>query len=120
MGLSCSCPEWDGDPDSWCWFEANDFEKFNAKKRKRCCSCKNLVDINTDVLKFYRMRSAKTEIEERICGGEIWLAPLIMCEQCGEIYLNLQAIGYCLTPTDDMRECLSEYHELTGFKRKED
>jgi hypothetical protein len=39
-----------------------------------------------------------------------------MCERCGEIYLNLNALGYCMVPTDEMTEALREYHEISGFQ----
>ncbi len=114
--LSCTCSEWDGDPGSWWYFIPNDFVQLNTKRRKRCSSCKELIDIGADCLEFERERYPYTDIEEKISGSEIDMPPLWMCEKCGEIYLNLQDIGYCLGPQDDMREALVKYHELTGFK----
>jgi hypothetical protein len=39
------------------------------------------------------------------------------CERCGEIWLNLQALGFeCLAPGEDMVDALAEYHEMTGWK----
>ena len=119
MGLSCSCSEWDDmEPGAKAYFKPEDFEEFKAKRRKRCCSCKNLIDIGSPCLEFQRIRNPYTEIEQRISGDEISISSLYMCERCGEIYLNLQDAGYCLDPTDNMNQCLSEYHEITGFKPK--
>lgn len=115
MSLSCVCYEWDMEPGSWMYHPPQDFSTFQAKKRKRCVSCNVLIEIWADCLKFDRTRSPYTEVEERIMGDEILISPLFMCETCGEIYLNLQDIGYCLNLGDDMRSCLKEYHELTGF-----
>jgi len=113
--LSCSCPEWEGGPGTWSFYAPEYFIPFVAARRKRCCSCRNLIDIGADCLEFPRVRAAYTEIEERISGEEIEMSSLFMCEKCGENYLNLEAVGYCFAPTDDMRDCLKEYHELTGF-----
>lgn len=104
--LSCSCSDWDG--DGWWYYPPNDFTKFKAKRRKRCCSCKELIDIGADCLEFCRTR-----------GDEIGMAPLHMCEKCGEIYFNLESAGYCLDIIENMNDYLKEYHELTGFKPAE-
>lgn len=93
----------------------DDFVRYQRPRRKRCSSCRRLINIGEDCLEFTRERTAYTEIEERICGEEIPMASLFMCEKCGEIYLNLEDIGYCLNPLDSMADCLRHYHELTGF-----
>lgn len=116
--LSCSCPEWDGDYGTYCWFEPNDFSKFEQNRRKRCKSCGDLIDIGSTCLEFQRIRSAYTEIEEHIRGEEIPAPSYYWCEKCGEIYFNLTAIGYCLTPTDCAIDAIEEYWDLTGFKPK--
>lgn len=116
MGLSCSCPDWDGDPGTWAYYPPNDFTALRASRRKRCISCKSLIDIGGDCLKFSRIRAPSTDIEERIMGEEIPMSPHYMCEKCGEIYLNLTDIGYCLDAYSDMNEAMAEYHEITGFE----
>ena len=113
--LSCSCPEWDGDPDQWWFFPPEDFEKFKGKRRKRCCSCNELIDIGAACIALQRFRCPRNDIEEQILGDEVQMASLYMCELCGEHFLNLSAIGYCLDPTVDMRVYLKEYQEMTGF-----
>lgn len=118
MSLSCECPEWDGDPYSWCYFHPEDFEVMPGKRRSRCSSCGELIDIGAPCLIFQRMRSPRTDIEERIHGDEVWLASKYFCEKCGEIYLNLSAVGYCFGPTDNMTDAIKEYWELTGFTPK--
>ena len=116
MSLSCSCQEWDG--DGWAFYGATDFKKFEASRRKRCCSCKVLIDIGTDALEFERFRYPISQIEEDIYGngGEITLASYWMCEKCGEIYLNLDDLGFCVDITEKMSDLLKEYQEMTGFK----
>lgn len=119
MGLSCSCPDWEGEPGDWAYYPPDDFTIFTGigkkKRRARCSSCKKLIDIGTECLEFGRIRAPYTEMEQRISGDEIPIASLWQCADCGEQYLNLNAIGYCMSPTDDMRECLKEYHLISGF-----
>lgn len=117
--LSCTCPDWENDePGSWWFYEPDRFSTFSAERRERCSSCNKLIDIGGDCLEFRRERTPYTEIEERIKGDEIGMASLFMCKACGEIYLNLTDLGYCLEITESMRAYMSEYHEIAGFKPK--
>lgn len=130
MSLSCSCDvDWDPEPGEWTyWFEDDslDFEKLSTSKRKRCCSCKELIDIGSLCIKYSRFRHPRNEIESRIYGidWECFEEPIIKianhfhCEKCGEIFLNLTDLGFeCLWPGEDMNGSLKEYHEMTGFKK---
>jgi hypothetical protein len=76
-----------------------------------------LIEKGALCLEFERVRSPYDDIDERINGDEIPIAPWYMCESCGEIYLNLSDAGYCLWLGDDLREKLSEYWDVTGFKK---
>ncbi|MBC8441015.1 MAG: hypothetical protein H8D87_15195 [Deltaproteobacteria bacterium] len=130
MGLSCICNfDYDPDPGQWeYWFNLNtiDFEGLNTSKRKRCCSCNELIDIGSICIKYQRARHPWNEIEARISGVDwenfeepsIPISDHYHCEKCGEIYLNLIGLGYnCLMPNEDMKKSLKEYHELTGFRK---
>ncbi len=95
--LSCLCGEWDGSGVGH--YTPNDFTILTTTRRKRCLSCKKLIDIGSPCLEFERMRHPNSEIEIKIYGDdgfEIAIASVWMCEECGEIYLNLSEIGYCL------------------------
>ncbi len=121
--LTCAYSDEDHEyyPGQYAYWIPEDFVKFQATRRKRCCSCKVLIDQETDCLQFDRFRYPSSDIEERMYGNEVPLASWFMCESCGEIYLNLQDLGYCLDIEEDMRDLLKEYHQLTGFKKgKED
>jgi len=50
--LSCSCGEGDG----WWYLPPDDFETLEAKRRKRCCSCKTLIDLSSVCVEFDRYR----------------------------------------------------------------
>ena len=113
MSLSCSCNYVDGD---W-WYEGpDDFTTLTTKRRKRCCSCKELIDVESECVRFDRYRDPNSEIEENIYGTSVYMAAWYMCETCGEIYCNLTELGYCIYLGDSMTESLKEYHEMTGFK----
>lgn len=116
--LSCSCSEWDG--EGWYWmfnYPGEEWPILKTKKRKRCCSCKELISIGAECLEFERYRAPLSDIEERIWGDEVQIASYYMCLSCSEIFLNLDALKYCLDITQKMTEALAEYWELTGFKK---
>ena len=116
MSLSCSCDFDKSDFDSWHYYP-HDFSILKTTRRKRCVSCKNLINIHSTVIEFECYRHPTDEIEERCKGDEINMASFYMCEGCGEIFLNLRDLGFCMdVNSSSMRECLSHYHEITGFK----
>ncbi|MGE4297017.1 MAG: hypothetical protein AB7E47_03220 [Desulfovibrionaceae bacterium] len=74
--LTCSCnDEWD--EDGWAFFYPEDLEPFDGARRKRCSSCKALIDKGSDALKFRRIRYPRSEVEIRIYGEdrELPIAP---------------------------------------------
>lgn len=65
---------------------------------------------------MYHLRYPKNDIEERIYpGNEVPLAKQYFCEECAEIYFNLEAAGYCGLIGEDLHKLLKEYWEMTGF-----
>lgn len=114
--LSCHC---DWDFDSWYERVPDDFIKFNCNRRKRCISCKDLINIGADCIKFEMYCNPRSYVEEEIYGDMVPMANQYMCEKCGEIFLNLSALGYCLTIGHDIQEDLWDYWDLTGFKPNE-
>ena len=111
MGLSCGCPDWDGEGPGY--YLPEEPITLQTKKRKRCISCKELISVGSPTYKFQRFRYPETDIEIRIYGNgtEIDLAPHYMCEKCGDQYMNLDALGYCVNPYENMFELLKEYAE---------
>jgi hypothetical protein len=122
MTLSCSC-DYDHKlaPGRWeiDWVKSpNDFEPLQTSKRQRCKSCNTLIDVKSLCIRFERVRYPYTEIEADICGfnwynwGEpnIKMSPIYICEKCGEIFLNLQSVGFeCVYPTENMNDLLKDY-----------
>jgi hypothetical protein len=123
MPLSCDC-DWDHEPEPGQWefdhyySSKLDFEQFTELRRKRCISCKELINWNDLCLKFERSRHPYTEVEARIHGVDweefeepvIGIPPVYTCEKCGEIYLNLTSVGFeCLSPNENMPKMLKQY-----------
>jgi len=115
MSLSCECGYGEYD---WYYDAPVKFEPFDRKRRKRCASCKELVEIGADCLIFTCYREPWSEVDERIYGDQVPLANKYMCGQCGEIFLNLTDAGYCLSLGHNIKEDLEEYWDITGFKPK--
>ena len=117
MSLSCECGDYEG--DGWYYNHYTWFIKLDTPRRKRCYSCKTLIDIGDDVIKFNRSRFTRSKVEEAIHGDEVRLAPIYFCNSCAEIFLNLTDLGYCLYLDRPMSDYLKDYHDLTGFKGKD-
>lgn len=117
MSLSCSCGYDDYDAD-WYFSLVDDFSILKSRRSKRCCSCKELIKPGAVVVEFWRYRYPRTEVEVKILGedAEIPLASWFMCEACGEIFLNINALGYCVDiGEDNMHNILEEYKHESGF-----
>lgn len=111
-----------GDGDyAWYYMTPDDFTVFQGKKRRRCSSCNELIEIGALCLTFPRFRYPEEgSIEERIVGegNEILLAAMYQCEKCGDQTMNLTALGFCVSPDDNVFELLEEYAEEYGPKRE--
>ncbi len=117
--LTCGCSEIDFEPGEIRYYFPDDFDKLETSKRKRCTSCKKLIEINSFIVAFDWFKVPKYDIEINIYGedGEIPRAKTYLCEICGEIYLNLMDLGYCMEYNDNMDEMLKEYHEIENLKK---
>jgi predicted RNA-binding Zn-ribbon protein involved in translation (DUF1610 family) len=121
MSLSCSC-DFDlepgaiftdttyNDPDRYRPFEGVGKNKI----RKRCSSCNEFINIGDDCLEFPIYKIPEHEVEINIHGEDGWIpmARKYMCEKCGDQYINLTALGYCVWIGNNMFELLKEYAEI--------
>ena len=114
--LSCNC-----DPDG-CdqWYEhPQGFKKLIHYRRKRCKSCKRLVEVGSDIVEFRLYRAPDDDIEEMELGCEILIDKQILCETCGGMALNLIELGYSVDIwSDNVFDLLKEYQEMTGWKNE--
>lgn len=83
-------------------------------------SCNELISMGDICLEFARKRHPYNEIEARCNGVDfecfeepvIKIPPVYQCEKCGEIYLNLDSVGFeCIYPTENMPDMLKEFQE---------
>jgi hypothetical protein len=115
MTLSCYCDDY---YDSWYEDTPKDFTKFSASRRKRCVSCNKLINIGADCLQFEMYCRPRSYVEEEIYGDCVPMANQYMCGGCGEIFLNLSSLGYCMDIGHNVKEDLQEYWDMTGFEPK--
>lgn len=107
MGLACEC----GGDYEWYYYTPKDFSILKSRRSCRCVSCSELMSPGTEVLKFERYRDVRTDIEERIHGDEVELAPQYMCEECGGLFLSLSELGFCISIGEQpMKELVAEYN----------
>lgn len=123
MGLSCTC-DWEHEPGSIGYYSPDDFEIFDRWIGKRCKSCGKIIRLGDYCLRFSMFKTPEYDIEVNIYGedGEIPRANQFMCEKCGEIFMNLRSLGYCIDLCDNMHDLLGDYQsekqwELERIKR---
>lgn len=117
MSLSCEC---DYDSEGWFYYPPDDYSFAPNGRRKRCCSCDNLIDAGSIVGRFNRARYARDDIEMAIHGEgcEIDLAPYFMCEECTDLFFSLKELGFCVNiGGESMRELVAEYAALAESMR---
>lgn len=119
MPLSCYCSE---ESDYYYDKIPEDFSKLETSRRKRCNSCRQLINIGDEVLKIPTWRYPNSDIEDKIyyAGGQVPLAPRYLCAKCGEIFLNLTEYGYCVNIEENMHDLLRDHWEYTDFVPKEE
>ena len=111
--LACSCPAVDDSTPEWCEGPSG-YSTLQTKRPRRCASCGEKIEVGSLCARFPRKRWARTEIEERIYGDEVPLAPRYLCERCADIFFSLEELGFCVSPEEDMRALLEQYHEEYG------
>jgi hypothetical protein len=121
--LSCDCGDLYAEPGDW-FYDGNssrDYSTLTTSRRKRCCSCKELIDLGAIVGRFTRSKIPGHDIEVLIWGeeGEIPMATDYMCETCYDLCLSLEELGFCVFPRDNQRELVKEYARDYGPQPKE-
>jgi len=133
MSLSCSWDyEWDG--DGWYWirrekviskfhvagkvvFDIEFFQQLWTKRSRKCKSCGTKINPGDTCVEFERYRGCRHDIEFRIYDETegVPIASWFLCESCGEIHANLDALGYCVDIQENMPSLLAEYHHENGI-----
>lgn len=115
MSLSCEC-EWYPEPGEWAYYSPNNYTTLETSRRKRCRSCKELIDIGAIVIAFDRYRVPNHDVEINIYGedGEIPIAAWYHCEECADLYFSLTELGFCGSPNENQHDLVEEYAEEYG------
>lgn len=106
MSISCGC---DYDDFTWHYTAPEDFSTLKTKRFRKCCSCGCRLEPGDTVAEFERDRPPSSEVEERIYGDEVPMAPWFMCEECGGLFMALAEQGYCiaLSKGENMRSLVA-------------
>ena len=117
MSLSCSCEDYCPEPGDVLWWGPNDYAPLQRKRSVRCKSCRELIPPGELAIEFPRVKVPDNEVELRIYGEDDPesgppRASWFHCERCADLYLSIVELGFCVCPTDDMREVLREYHDF--------
>jgi len=106
MPLSCSCDD-DGD---W-WHEPpDDYSTLDTKRCRKCASCRGRIPVGALVLKVRCWRYFRGD-------AEIAMPNRYLCERCGDLWLSLTELGFCLNLGEDMRELVRDYAEIQRKRR---
>lgn len=117
MTLSCSC----SDDYDWYYTPPDDYSVLGTKRCRKCMSCKDRIPVGATVLRmtcFYY--ASYPSIKEKIYGegAEVPLPDKYLCERCGDLYLSLSELGFCINLGDDMRDLVKEYAEVYGTRKR--
>lgn len=114
MSLSCSCDSpYDG--ESFFWRDQYD-TTMPVGIRKRCCSCKDLINISAFATAFPRFRSPLPDAEEAIHDEEVPLANWYLCETCSDLFWSLDALDYCIGLGENMHDLVCDHVEMQENK----
>ena len=120
MPLTCGCYTDDLEDAEYYWFEPIEYREPPAGRRRRCRSCKALIDNKPGslALEFTRFRYPNHDVELEIYGSESAEVPLgswWLCETCGDLYFSLVEMGYCGDPGENQHELLAEHHAIRAL-----
>ena len=105
MPLTCEC----SDDYDWFYNSPTEFSILQTINRRKCKSCKQFIEIGAVCLEFFTFCFDEN-------GDERYKARQYLCEKCGEIFVSLEDLGFCMELGEDVRDLLKEYHEVYGKK----
>lgn len=110
MSLYCSVDA-DGDYD-WYWEpDSKGQQPLSTKRSRRCCSCKSKIKVGETALKLFIWRPPENDIEERIHGDEVYLAPKYFCETCADLSDSLNELGFCYDINQSLAQQIKDYRD---------
>ena len=111
--MSCNCDDY----SDWYAEPGEDILPLDSEHTRRCQSCRKQIRPGDMCLRFdcWRYPETDEEIDQYDEDGKVPLPDEYLCEDCGEIYMNLTDLGYCIGLGADMCEALQDYQDMTGF-----
>jgi len=117
MSLMCGCDdEWDGESE---YFESKNPGPLKTWRGRRCSSCGDLIKPGQICLEFERFRAPRDPIEEKAHSDGVQIASKYHCERCGDLFLSLQELGYCVHWGEQMLDLAAEYAAIQEEMRNE-
>lgn len=115
MSLSCDSGDFDSDGCDWWWIWHRDSAPLATKRGRKCCSCGDKINVGDMVSTVERFRGPNHDIEEKIYGDEVSLAPWFLCETCGDLAFSLDELGFCFDlGGESLKDQIKEYREMEG------
>jgi hypothetical protein len=111
MSLHCADGGYDGDGENW--WECNlNLYPLATRRRRKCCSCGNPIQIGEECGHVNRARGPQNDIEERIYGDEVPMAKWYLCETCTDLAVSLDELGFCFSlGGDSIAAQIKEYRQ---------
>lgn len=94
--LTCGCQ----DDYEWYYVASEDYITYSKDKNTRCKSCNKKIKQNDLVIEFRKL-------DEDTKAKFLWY----FCEDCADIYYNLDELNYCIDIEDSMPDLLDEYRK---------
>lgn len=110
MSISCGCG--DVEDAAWYYYPHGSNVVLNSGRSRRCKSCSAKLMDGDRARRYTRFRQPRSDIEERIYGDEVPLAPYHHCPECAAIYDALSNADVCVELGSDLREDLEEFNAL--------
>ena len=105
--------------DWWYWSPGGYTEAPPGRRRRRCCSCRELIAHGATVARFERARAPVTDAEADR-SDEVPLAPWWMCERCADVFFSLEDLGFCLDLDHNVMRTLAEYQARYGTAARQE
>jgi hypothetical protein len=118
MTIDCACIDYDYGDFTVYWHPSDTLKPLESNRAKRCASCNDLIKIGQPTSQIERFRGPRSDIEERIYGEEVQIAPYYHCEKCTELSKFIHGMGWCYSLGDNLQKEL-DYATEHGFGENE-
>ena len=113
MSLECS-NAYEGEDFAWWWVWGCVLKPLETKRSRKCCSCGCVVRQDELTCKVSRHRDSNSEIEDRIYGDNVPMAPWYVCEKCFDLGESLYELRFSFSLGDrqSIKDQIADYRKL--------